>query len=154
MSILNCTVVSVAWNKTLYPWTMKPIGASGITVSQFYEETILGEVAKAHDNILTLDSGFLGSSKEKLDAIDLSIPLDLAVQMFGCFLSYKVLNEPIGSPIQVRSSAVDPSCPLCSSKTPTINHILNFCPTALNQGRLTWRHDSVLSKLVGSWTNI
>ena len=29
-----------------------------------------------------------------------------------------------------------------------MNHILNACSTSLNQGRFTWRHDSVLQKLV------
>ena len=38
----------------------------------------------------------------------------------------------------------DPKCPLCSWPQPTTKHILNGCPTALNQGRYTWRHDSVL----------
>ena len=46
----------------------------------------------------------------------------------------------------------DPKCPLCSSPLPTSAHILNQCPTALNQGRYTWRHDSVLSSLVKSLT--
>ena len=36
-------------------------------------------------------------------------------------------------------------CPLCSSPSCTLAHITNFCPVALNQGRYTWRHDSVLS---------
>ena len=27
-------------------------------------------------------------------------------------------------------------------------HILNACPVALNQGRYTWRHNSVLQKIV------
>ena len=30
---------------------------------------------------------------------------------------------------------------------PTLHHVLSGCPTALDQGRLTWRHDSVLSFL-------
>ena len=36
------------------------------------------------------------------------------------------------------------SCPLCSSTSGTLAHIVNFCPIALKQGRYTWRHDSVL----------
>ena len=36
------------------------------------------------------------------------------------------------------------SCPLCSCPGGTLAHIVNFCPTALKQGRFTWRHDSVL----------
>ena len=30
----------------------------------------------------------------------------------------------------------------------TTAHILNGCPEALNQGRFTWRHDSVLNGLI------
>ena len=47
----------------------------------------------------------------------------------------------------------DPKCPLCSSPLPTSAHILNQCPTALNQGRYTWRHDSVLRSFVKSLTS-
>lgn len=36
------------------------------------------------------------------------------------------------------------ACKLCSNKE-TLQHILNICSTALNQGRFTWRHNSVLS---------
>ncbi len=36
------------------------------------------------------------------------------------------------------------ACKLCSNKE-TLQHILNMCHTALNQGRFTWRHNSVLS---------
>jgi len=42
----------------------------------------------------------------------------------------------------------DPSCRLCGSSSPTTLHILSGCPEALNQGRLTWRHDSVLQQIV------
>ena len=38
-------------------------------------------------------------------------------------------------------------CPLCSSTQPTTTHILNGCPTALQQGWFTWRHDSVLKSI-------
>jgi hypothetical protein len=36
------------------------------------------------------------------------------------------------------------TCPLCSSPNATLAHITNMCTVALNQGRFTWRHDSVL----------
>jgi hypothetical protein len=39
------------------------------------------------------------------------------------------------------------SCPICSSRSCTLAHITNFCPSALNQGRFTWRHDSVLQHI-------
>ena len=38
-------------------------------------------------------------------------------------------------------------CPLCSSTRPTTTHILNGCPTALQQGRFTWHHDSVIKSI-------
>jgi hypothetical protein len=38
-------------------------------------------------------------------------------------------------------------CPLCSHKQCTLHHILVNCNFALNQGRYTWRHDSVLANL-------
>ena len=37
-------------------------------------------------------------------------------------------------------------CDLCGDLSPTVLHIPNGCPVALNQLRYTWRHDSVLQK--------
>ena len=42
----------------------------------------------------------------------------------------------------------DPKCPLCRYRFPTTKHILNACPIALSQDRYTWRHDSILRKLL------
>ena len=36
------------------------------------------------------------------------------------------------------------TCALCANVQCTLHHILVNCPFALNQGRYTWRHDSVL----------
>jgi len=41
----------------------------------------------------------------------------------------------------------DPSFPLCHTRPCTVHHILNCCPTALNQECYTWRHDSILTHL-------
>ena len=30
----------------------------------------------------------------------------------------------------------------------TLAHIINFCPVALKQGRMTWRHNSVLNYML------
>ena len=38
-------------------------------------------------------------------------------------------------------------CPLCKTQNGTLAHIVNFCPVSLNQGRYTWRHDSVLQEI-------
>ena len=42
----------------------------------------------------------------------------------------------------------DPQCPLCNSRCPMTLHILNGCPVTLNQGRYTWRYNSVLASIV------
>ena len=37
------------------------------------------------------------------------------------------------------------SCPLCGKPKCSLSHILSGCPVAREQGRFTWRHDSVLN---------
>jgi hypothetical protein len=38
-------------------------------------------------------------------------------------------------------------CPLCKHRHCTLHHIISHCPHALNGGRYTWRHDSILLHL-------
>lgn len=38
-------------------------------------------------------------------------------------------------------------CQLCGHQSPSLQHILSGCKTALTQGRYRWRHDKVLRKL-------
>ena len=47
------------------------------------------------------------------------------------------------------NTVVDQNCPLCKQRA-TLRHILGACPTALMQGRYTWRHDNVLSIIVAA----
>ena len=42
---------------------------------------------------------------------------------------------------------VNDRCPFCGN-IETLAHILSNCSTALTQGRLTWRHNSVLSSMI------
>ena len=42
---------------------------------------------------------------------------------------------------------VSDHCPFCGN-TQTLLHVLSNCHVALNQGRYTWRHDSVLSNII------
>ena len=39
-------------------------------------------------------------------------------------------------------------CPLCKWKNCTLQHILCGCKVALEQGRISWRHDSILMNIV------
>ena len=62
----------------------------------------------------------------------------------------RAASDTLPTPLNLRCwrFRVDSKCSLCGSATPTVLHILNTCPTSLNQGRFTWRHDSVLQRLV------
>ena len=42
-----------------------------------------------------------------------------------------------------RMKKISSLCPHCNNHE-TLHHILNFCSVFLNQGRYTWRHNSVL----------
>ena len=44
-------------------------------------------------------------------------------------------------------------CPLCQNNQ-TLHHVLNFCKTMLEQGRYTWRHNSVLAYIFSLFNNI
>ena len=62
----------------------------------------------------------------------------------------KAGSDTLPHPLNLRRWKVqcDSKCPLCYSFRPTTAHILNGCPTALDQGRYTWRHDSALKKIL------
>ena len=54
---------------------------------------------------------------------------------------------PFPSNLKRWGKRVMSTCPLCACPQGTLAHIINFCPVSLNQGRYTWRHDSVLNHL-------
>ena len=62
----------------------------------------------------------------------------------------RAASDTLPTPLNLRRwrLRVDSKCSLCGSASPTVLHILNTCPTSLNQGRFTWRHDRVLQRLV------
>jgi hypothetical protein len=61
----------------------------------------------------------------------------------------RLATDSLASPSNLRrwGKRVLATCPLCSCPQGTLAHIINFCPVALNQGRMTWRHNSVLNYL-------
>ena len=52
----------------------------------------------------------------------------------------RAASDTLPTPLNLRrwKFRVDSKCTLCSSTRPTVLHILNACPTSLNQGRFTW----------------
>ena len=64
--------------------------------------------------------------------------------------SMRLATDSLPSPSNLKrwGKRVLATCPLCSWPQGTLAHIINFCPVSLTQGRMTWRHDSVLNHLV------
>ena len=67
-----------------------------------------------------------------------------------------ILNPPLRSSIDFLPTLSNPKCwgkrtnarcPLCKNNE-TLCHVLNNCSVSLNQGRYTWRHDSILRHIV------
>ena len=58
----------------------------------------------------------------------------------------RALIDSLPTPISLArwNMRISPSCPLCNQPTCTAKHVLSCCPTALHQGRFTWRHDRAL----------
>ena len=65
-----------------------------------------------------------------------------------------ILNATLGTLptkanlLQWRKSTSD-KCGLCNGRQTTV-HVLSACPVALNQGRLTWRHDGIVNYIAKS----
>ena len=94
--LVNCCVVNVTTNRTIFPWSILSTRDSGVTVRQFYEEKVVNQLKSTGD--VELEAAFLGKSKESLDIIDLSLSLDSAVPLFGPFLRYRTHSINQGSP--------------------------------------------------------
>ena len=68
----------------------------------------------------------------------------------------KAGSDTLPTPMNLRRMNIQchSRCPLCKAPRPTTAHILNGCHTALQQGRYSWRHDSVLSHLSQSLSSL
>ena len=122
MALVNCSVYNPSSSRVILPWKILLVGASGRTVNQFYSETISKELGAARElEKLELVGAFLGRSKEHLDAVDGSVPLDIAIQSFGGFLRYHVR---VGIEPQVaQCSSIDAfQLMMCSSRQQVLMH--------------------------------
>ena len=68
------------------------------------------------------------------------------------FLLNSIQGTLVPDPVNLRrwSKSIDASCPLCGWKHCSQIHILCGCRVALEQGRISWRHDSLLT-VIEKW---
>ena len=59
MCLVNCCVVNVTTNKTIFPWSILSTGESGVTVKQFYEEKVVNKLNLPEDRGGALEAVFL-----------------------------------------------------------------------------------------------
>ena len=104
MALVNCSVYNPSEKCVVLPWKIMHVGASGRTIEQYFNEVIGKEVI---DSVRTLElvGAFLRRSKEQLDSVDTSVPLDMAIQSFGGFLRYHVSS--CKKPQEPQQSRVD-----------------------------------------------
>ena len=74
----------------------------------------------------------------------LGIPLNLL--QFCLWATYNVLAS--ASNLVRWHQGSDPACPLCHTAVGTVIHSLTFCQVAVDQGKVTFWHDSVLNRLM------
>ena len=70
----------------------------------------------------------------------------ISILQFCLGATYNVL--PSASNLVRWHQGSDPSCPLCHKAVGTIIHSLTCCQVALDQGRVTFRHDSVWQSFI------
>ena len=65
-------------------------------------------------------------------------------------------SDTLPTPVNLKRMRIQcaSKCTLCSHPRPTTAHILSGCNKSLEQGRYTWRHDSVLKSIVGQLEDV
>ena len=104
MALVNCSVYNVTTSKIALPWSIYSTEIPGVSVQEFYLAKLSCEVKRKYpSDEAELDFASLGKSKELLDRIELTLPLDMAIQTFGPFLRY-YLKSINNSQIPVRNA--------------------------------------------------
>ena len=66
----------------------------------------------------------------------------------SCYVLVLILYQLLYELDLVKHHYTSPKYALCQAPQPTASHILTRCSVTLDQGRYTWRHDSVLQVLI------
>ncbi len=154
-TLINCSVVR--GGKVLYPWKIVCSTIPGLTVRGFFEDVVLPDMSKSvGEPCEPLEAAYLGNCKEKLDRIDLSLPLDESVGLFGHYLKYLLSehatctrNEPHASAFEImmaaQRQAISKCLPDLRPETNGKDRLHNALVSFLNKRELKWRASDVES---------
>ena len=82
MSIVN--VCAVKSGSILYPWKIHSVSIPGVSVLDFFFSKVEPELPGS--DTYALEEAYLGRSRDNLDRVDLSLPLNDCILLFGHFL--------------------------------------------------------------------
>jgi hypothetical protein len=104
-------------------------------------------------NLVVQGNMLLISLQEKSDYLWKSYIYNLPKGIMKFMLNSFVDTLPTKNNLSRWGKSCNSKCSLCGNKE-TLQHVLNNCKTMLDQGRYTWRHNSVLRKIMDALKDI
>ena len=108
---------------------------------------------RVHVKNLIVQGKFLAlATAEKQDIVWKSYMFNLKQGTLKFLLNASIDTLPTAANLKRWKKSTSDLCKLCKQRE-TTNHILNSCPVSLEQGRYTWRHNSVINYIVQNVAN-
>ena len=92
MAIVNVSVACLSTKRTLFPWNIVSTSKPEHSFRDFFYKSIQPHIPSASELSYDLVHAAVGANKEKMDKVDLDLPIIPVVESFGRFLKYSV-NE-------------------------------------------------------------
>lgn len=102
MAILNVSVVCLSTKTTTLPWNIVCASESEHSFRNFFEQSIRPCIPSTSIVSLIIVKVEVGTSKDKLDLVDLNLVIGRVVESFGRFVKYSVRKKEL-SPCPVTS---------------------------------------------------
>ena len=109
--VVNVCVYSESNKRTVFPWTIVAVEDELQSFTNFFLVVIEPRIARSSteiDLVYTLESAHVGSSRDRLDRVDLGLRVCQVVDTFGRYLKYVVIS-PEPESINVATAAVTSS---------------------------------------------
>ena len=110
--VVNVCVYSESNKRMVFPWTIVAVEDELQSFTNFFLVVIEPRIARSSteiDLVYTLESAHIGSSRDRLDRVDLGLRVCQAVDIFGRYLKYVVIS-PEPEYINVATSVTSSSC--------------------------------------------
>ena len=104
--LINVCVTCLTSKKTLLPWNIKSESDEHLSFRDFFTASILPHIPTTSSaTYYELVRAEVGTSKEKVDGVDLDLPVVPVVESFGRFMKYAVrVNEEEEIPTATRNA--------------------------------------------------